>query len=194
MPTLSDTSARALLTLLVLAAVVGVLALMRRGWRRRGQRQADLPEPTSLPLPGAAAAPVAAPDTDVVVRWGPVEGRYLATTGSGDWLDRIVVHGLGVPSQAAVTVRDDGVLVSRSGARDLFVPRGDLLAAQLGQAIAGAVYEEGGLVVLTWQLGDRVLDTGFRATHVDDHEKLVASMAGLVSSGDVPGAASGGAA
>ena len=194
MPTLSDTATRTLLTLLVVAAVVGVLALMRRGWRHRGHRQADLPEPTALPLPGAAATPVVAPDGDAVARCGPVEGRYLATTATGDWLDRIVVHGLGVPSRAAVTVRDDGVLVSRAGARDLFVPRADLLEAQLGQAIAGAVYEEGGLVLLTWQLGDRVLDTGFRASHVDDHEQLVAAMTALRRPSGPPTSASGDAA
>jgi hypothetical protein len=188
----SDGTSRALLTALVVLAVVGVLVLMRRGWRRRAGRQADLPVPSDQPLPGPAATPAAAPDADSATRCGPVSGRYLATTSTGDWLDRIVVHGLGVPSRADVTVRDDGVLITRTGARDLFVPRDDVLGARLGRGIAGAVYEEGGLVVLSWQLGDQVLDTGFRAKQADEHAELVAAVARLGPAGPGPATRDGG--
>jgi hypothetical protein len=194
MPALSDTTTRTLLTLLVVLAAVAAVALMRRGWRRRAQRQADLPAPSVVALPGTSAKPAAEPPSEATVRRGPVAGRYLATTASGDWLDRIVVHGLGVPSQAAITVRDDGILVERTGARDVFVPGEDLVEVQLGRAIAGAVYEEGGLLVLTWRLGDRVLDTGFRAGRVDEHAELVDAIAPLVGWDGRPGAEVGGAA
>ena len=39
----------------------------------------------------------------------PIDGRYLASTTAGDWLDRVVVHGLGVPSRAQVLVTRTGV-------------------------------------------------------------------------------------
>lgn len=176
---MSDTETRALLTALVVLVTLAVLGLMLLGWRRRGRRQGDLPAPSGAPLVGSAEAPEEAPDSASPVVLGPVSGRYLATTTSGDWLDRIVVHGLGVPSRAEVTVREDGVLVSRTGARDLFVPAAAVDAARLDRAIAGAVYEEGGLVVLTWQLGGRRLDTGFRADQPDRHGALVDAVGGL---------------
>jgi hypothetical protein len=175
----SDTAARALLTALVVLAIVGVLLAMLRGWRRRAERQADLPVPSEVALPGVPTPPQDRPDTASAVRYGPVPGRYLATTDTADWLDRIVVHGLGVPSRAEVTVRDDGVLVERTGARDLFVPRGDVRGARLDRGIAGAVYEDGGLVVLTWQLGPKLVDTGFRGDRPDEHGDLVAAMSRL---------------
>lgn len=176
---MTDAQLRALLTGLVVLVALAVLGLMLRGWRRRGRSQADLPAPSGLPLVGSADAPAEAPDDASPVRLGPVAGRYLATTTSGDWLDRIVVYGLGVPSRAEVSVREDGVLVSRTGARDLFVPADDVSGARLDRAIAGAVYEDGGLVVLTWRLGDRRLDTGFRADQPDRHAALVEAVGGL---------------
>lgn len=177
---MTDTQLRALLTVAVALSAVGLLLLMLRGWRRRGRRQADLPIPSDSPLPGVTDAPADPPEQDAPVRLGPVPGRYLATTASGDWLDRIVVHGLGVPSRAEVTVRDDGVLVTRTGARDVFVPGPDVRGARRDRAIAGAVYEDGGLVVLTWLLGDQELDTGFRADHPETHEGLVTALSGLL--------------
>lgn len=189
---MTDAQLRALLTGVVVLVIVVTLLLMLRGWRRRGHRQADLPVPSDTPLPGVADGPAELPDGDSPVRLGPVTGRYLATTSTGDWLDRIVVHGLGVPSRAEVTVRDDGVLVQRTGARDVFVPVGAVRGARLDRAIAGAVYEDGGLVVLTWQLGGHELDTGFRADQPDGHGRLAAALAGLggapVQDGGAPGA------
>lgn len=176
---MSDSLERALLTAGVVAVVVVALLAMRAGWRRRARGQADLPVPSDAPLPGVPEAPAEAPAADATIRLGPEPGRYLATTTSGDWLDRVVVHGLGVPSRAELTVRDDGVLVTRTGARDLFVPRDDVVGARLDRGIAGAVYEDGGLAVLTWRLGGRELDTGFRSDHPDDHDALVAAIGSL---------------
>lgn len=176
---MSDTVQRWVLTGAVVLVVVAALLLMRRGWRRRAQAQADVPVPSDAPLPGAPTPPAETPDAAAPVRLGPVGGRYLATTTAGDWLDRIVVHGLGVPSRAEVTVREDGALITRTGARDLFVPSDDVVGARLDRGIAGAVYEDGGLVVLTWRLGDRDLDTGFRSDHPDGHAELVTALAAL---------------
>ena len=184
---MSDAAARAALTGLVALAVLVALGLMLKGWRGRAERQAELPVPSDAPLPGGAAPPAEGPAAAAPVRLGPLPGRYLATTTSGSWLDRVVVHGLGAPSRAELTVRDDGVLLTRTGARDLFVPREDLADAHLDRGIAGAVYEDGGLVVLTWRLGDQLLDTGFRADQPDRHAEVVGSVVGLGYAHPSPG-------
>ena len=55
-----------------------------------------------------------------------VPARYLGTTRSGDWLDRVVVHGLGVPSAAQVwpSTTDRGVDRSATARPIVFVAAG----------------------------------------------------------------------
>ncbi len=154
---------RALFVALVLGAVALSLVGMRRGWLARARRQAELPAPPAVPVAGDPHAGVLA---------GPFPGRYLATTFDGDPLDRVVVHELGVRARCAVTVRDDGVLLEREGARDLFLPR-DGLGVRLDRGIAGSAYEEGGVLVLLWRLGGRDLATGLRLPSADDTSAVV---------------------
>jgi len=182
---------------LVRAALVGalalvlfaVLALMRRAWRRKAVRQRDIPVPREAPT--------------VSIEWvtEPLAGRYLSSTRAGDWLDRIVVHSMGVPSRAVMGVVTDGVWIERQGERDVFVPRESLVEARLDRGIAGKVYEQGGIVVVMWRLGDMVIDTGFRAQNPDHHAELVTavnacrvetSSPSLSTPGAEPGATPGG--
>lgn len=148
------------LRILLVAIVIGVVALvvlgMRRGWRARATRQVDIPAPMPAPEPFGS------------VLFGPVKGLYVASTDAADWLDRIVVHDLGVGSRAELEVGQAGILLRRQGARDVFIPRGDLVAAEPGRGIAGKVYERGGVLILTWRLGGRLVNTGFRADTADE--------------------------
>lgn len=145
----------------LLLFVAFVYWLMRQGWKWRGSLQSDLPE---LPQ-----APEEA-DGDVTLR---LSGRYHGSTTAGQWLDRIVAHGLGVRSRVELTLTDAGVDVVRPGATDFFVPAGQLRAARLDKGIAGKVLAEGGLLVLTWQHGDRLLDSGFRSDRAAEHTAWV---------------------
>ena len=133
----------------VIAGIVLVLIAMRRGWLHRARRQQDIPEPPEPPT-GWAGSPA-------------IAGLFLGSTAAGDWLDRIVVHDLGVRSRADLEVGDQGVLLRRTGARDVFIPRTDLRGARSERGIAGKAYARDGVVVLTWDLGGRLIDTGFRA-------------------------------
>jgi hypothetical protein len=156
----------------VMVLAVGVLLLlMRRGWRRRAARQADLPP---LPAPPQQLGGQLLP---------PVEGYYVSSTSAGDWLDRIVVRDLGVRSRAVVRVSGAGVLFERAGATDVFVPSAWLRGVRREPGMAGKFVEDGGLVVLTWEFGERLLDTGFRARRGRDTDALVAAAAGLVTDG-----------
>lgn len=160
---------RLLLTGGLLVLLVVCYLLMWRGWRRRGARQRDLP-----PLPEVPEAVARGP---VVAR---SEGTYVVTTAAGDWLDRIVVHGLGERSLAHLIVTDQGVLFSRVGAPDVFIAADAVLGARLERGMAGKYVEEGGLVVVTWQHGQRQLDTGFRPRAAADRDALVAAVQALV--------------
>ena len=55
-------------------------------------------------------------------------------------------------------------------------------AVRLERGIAGAVYEEGGVVVVTWALGDVAVDTGFRARQFNRHAAIAEAIQRLVRS------------
>jgi hypothetical protein len=169
---------RLVLTVIVVAGCAVVLWLMYRSWQRKGQRQRDLPPVVDLREPHDVS--------DALL--GPLPGKYLATTRAGDWLDRVVVHGLGVPSRASLAVLPRGVLIERQGADDVFIPRASVQEARLDRAIAGAVYEDGGVVVISWTLGDARVDTGFRAQEYTRHDEVVRAVAALAAApaGDAP--------
>jgi hypothetical protein len=151
---------RILLTLLVIAVLSGVYWLMWRGWKNRAARQGDLPVPV-------AAAPEGSEFGDAV------EGVYASTTTHGDWLDRIAVHGLGVRSNAWVRVGRAGVFIEREAAPDVFIPAENLESVQAAPGIAGTVTGGEGLVLVSWRLGERVLDTGFHPRAKADRTRLI---------------------
>jgi hypothetical protein len=159
---------RILLVLGVLAVIALVLLGMRRGWKRRAASQADVPAP-ELP-----------PETMGTVAAGPVGGVFLGTTRHGDWLDRIVVHDLGVRSRAVVEVGDVGIAMRREGARDVLVPVESVRGATLARGIAGKAYERDGVLVITWDLGGRLVDTGFRADSAEDQQRILDAVAGFM--------------
>ncbi|GAA2034653.1 hypothetical protein WDZ16_07680 [Pseudokineococcus marinus] len=163
--------------LLVLAAIPVLWALMWWGWRRRSRRQRDLPAPPAAPRdPGA-----------VVLE--PREGVYVSTTTAGDWLDRVVAHGLGRRSACEVGVFAAGVSVAREGEDVLWLPADRLLRVRRERGMAGKYVDREGLVVLTWLLGpgeDLEVDTGLRLRRDADADALVAALAAVL-----PGTAAG---
>jgi hypothetical protein len=142
--------------------------LMREGWKWRGTLQGDLPE-----LPTAPAGP------------GParlsMSGRYHGSTTAGQWLDRIVAHGLGTRSRAELTLTDAGLDVVRPGAAGFFVPVAALRGARLDKGIAGKVLTEGGLLVVTWAHGDRLIDSGFRSDRSAEHGEWAATLNEMIN-------------
>ncbi|WP_445284282.1 PH-like domain-containing protein [Streptomyces sp. DSM 118148] len=142
--------------------------LMREGWKWRGTLQSDLPAP-----PGA-------PEATGPVRLS-MSGRYHGSTTAGQWLDRIVAHGLGTRSRAGLTLTDAGLRVERPGANDFFVPAAALRGARLDKGIAGKVLTEGGLLVVTWELGDKLIDSGFRSDHAAEHTEWVDTLNKMIN-------------
>jgi hypothetical protein len=146
---------RLLLTLGTLAVCLGGYALMARGWRSRLRRQQDV-----------AAPPVSDGTAAVLLDWVP--GLYVGTTSAGDWLDRITAHRLSDRATGELCVAADGVHVLRDDLPEVFVPAADLRSVTIEQSLAGKIVSTG-MLVLTWQLGDREVATAFRADDPDAH-------------------------
>jgi hypothetical protein len=154
--------------LLLLLLVPVLWGLMWWGWRSRARRQGDLPVPTAPPAdPGPPA-------------YGPVEAVYVSSTRAGDWLDRVVAHGLGERSSASVSVHAGGVQVARGGAPDLWLPAAALDDVRRERGAAGKFVDAEGLVTLAWRLGDHPLDTHLRTRHESDREPLAAAVRTLI--------------
>ena len=158
--------------LLLTAAVVAVIALtmwaMWWGWRRRATR-----EENQIPAPPAAPAELSAP-------MAVAQGKYIGTVKSGDWMVRVLAHGLGAPAAARLSVHREGVLIERDGAQELFIPAGTLRQVGVGRGLAGTVVERDGMAIIGWNCGDVALDTGFRSPVAAEQREVTQAAAALV--------------
>lgn len=152
--------ARVVLVAVMAALIALALWGMRRGWLNRGRRQADIPAPAAQPPAGEELS-------------DPVDGLFAGTGTSGDWMNRIVVFDLGVRSRTAVSWGPAGIWFDRQGARGLFIPAAAIVSVRTDRGVAGTVRSKDGMVVVTWRLGDRVLDTGFRADVTSGHATVL---------------------
>jgi hypothetical protein len=182
----TDLGDRLLWVLALLALIALVYWLMWRAWHKRAARQSDLPE---LPqIPDDLGTPLAHPSPTTTLNGGgrppllTMSGRYHASTTAGDWLDRIAARGLGTRSLVELTLTEQGVAVRRPAAADFFIPAEALRGARLDKGIAGKVVPDGGLLVITWQHGDRLIDSGFRSEHPAEHPEWVTALSNLNTS------------
>ena len=137
--------------LILFALLVLAYLGMWRGWRHRaGKHQ----------LPPLVEAPKVA---DLPTARLEAGARYFGTTISADWLDRVVARGLGARSPARLNLSEEALDVVRL-AGSFRIPTSALRGARHDQGIAGKVVPPHGLLVITWQHGDYLLDTGFRLT------------------------------
>ncbi|MEU9205775.1 hypothetical protein [Streptomyces sp. NPDC048332] len=166
----TDWSARISWVVGLAVLIAFVYWLMRQGWKWRGSLQSGLRDLASTP-DGFA-------DGEKLLT---LTGRYHASTTAGQWLDRIVAHGLGTRSRVELTLTEQGLDVVRPGATDFFVPAADLREARTDKALAGKVLPEGGLLVITWALGDQLIDSGFRSDHSAEHAAWVDAVNGLTT-------------
>ncbi|SEM45868.1 hypothetical protein [Streptacidiphilus jiangxiensis] len=155
----------------ILLVIALVYWLMRQGWNWRKTVQSGLPEPAAVP----------SRTTEPILE---SEGRYVGSTTAGNWLDRVAAHRLGERSLVELTLSAEGLKVVRPASQSFFVPVADLRGARLDKGIAGKVFPEGGLLVITWQLGDQQLDSGFRADRSSEHDNWVTAIEVLITAHD----------
>ncbi|WOC59345.1 hypothetical protein RI444_12350 [Paenarthrobacter sp. AT5] len=168
-----------LLSALVTAGLIAVaLAMIGLGWRNRLRRQSDVERLPEVPRQLTPATVVA-------------DGQYVSTTTAGDWLDRIAVQGLGIRTHAELSVHAEGVLFDRPGAAPVFIPREALTDSRSASGMAGKFVEKDGLLVISWKLGSRELDTGFRSRNSADQDRLRQAIQELTSAAPQADADSG---
>ncbi len=153
---------RTILQATVVMFLALLLLLMVLGWMARRRRQRDI-----VPLQQAPA------DLGTVLT--TLDGKYVATTASGDPLDRIAVHGLGFRSNVTAVVAETGILLQLPG-KDLFIPLGDLRDVRRATWTIDRVVEKDGLHLIEWMLGDRVVDSYLRMAEPTEFERAARSL------------------
>ncbi|MDJ0315911.1 PH-like domain-containing protein [Arthrobacter antibioticus] len=153
--------------ILTLMLVVVVFGLMGWGWRNKLKRQAEV-----APLPPIPA--------DLGTALISVPGTYVVTTTTGDWLDRLAVHELGIRTPGVVHVYPRGIVMDRSGAQDIFIAKECLTDVGTASGMAGKFVERDGLVVISWFLEETEVDTGFRTTEAGAKRPLMEALQGLL--------------
>ncbi len=151
---------RLLLVGATLLVIAGLLGLMRWGWKGRERRQIDVSRP--LPMP----------PHDAIFKLD-IPGVYIGAARNGDWLDRIVVHGLGVRSRAALNVGDRGLWVERVHANSFFVPADEINRVRIDRGVAGTVRSKDSVIVVTFALGTTLVDFGFRPDGDEGRDLIV---------------------
>ncbi|MEO9104353.1 MAG: ABC transporter permease [Terrimesophilobacter sp.] len=152
-------------SMIIGAILVLAILAMYLGWRARGRRQNDIESLAVVPEN---------PGTVIAV----ASGLYVATTLANQPLERITVKGLGFRSRAMVSVTEQGVILALTGQAPVFIARESLRAVDRATWTIDTAVESGGLVVFSWQLGNRELDSYLRVD--GDSEELLNAAADLI--------------
>lgn len=166
---------RFLLTLLVLAFFLLGVWGMRRGWRRKAREQSVVYDPF--------------PEIPADIEGDPLDtakGIYVATTDAGRWQERIVARGTGMRGPATLGRYATGVVVDRDGAAGFFIPAESIVDVKTAKGMAGKVMGTPGLLVITWRLGERTVDTGFRGDDIAAYPRWIEGLTTESSKGETP--------
>ncbi|MEO6200717.1 MAG: hypothetical protein ABIX44_06085 [Cryobacterium sp.] len=158
---------RAVPTLIIVAVLLGLLALMLRSWRARARRDAQLVP--GHPQPNGEATPLA-----------EARVNYVATTPRERPLERLAIRGLGFRARGALTVTDAGVSVDLPGEQAVFIPAEAIEVLTPATVAIDRAVETDGLLRLGWRLhdtdtasGDLVsVDSYFRIPDSFDRDRI----------------------
>lgn len=158
---------RVLLALAVFAFFALCVYGMWHGWQRRARHQAaTLPE---FPKQPKTLGEDLIPSTT---------GVYIGTTNAGNWQDRIQVGDIGHRAEATLRLVPEGLSIERTGAEDLFIPKKAIRDVRTDKGLAGKVMFGEGLLVIQWELEDRLFDTGFRGDDKSVYETWAVALVG----------------
>lgn len=155
-------------TLLIVVVTLLIFFGMWWGWRSRVRRDAALAP--AHDVPAGLGAPV-------------VSARvlYVATTRAGQALERLAIRGLGFRAQGTLAVFATGALISLDGNEDVWAPASDLAAAAPAQVAIDKVVEKGGLLKLSWTIGETLVDSYFRVLEPEKSSRLYDAIDSLTS-------------
>jgi len=164
----------------VVVVIIGVV--MRRmtgGWKRRGERQAELIGQLP-PMPDMLGGATIAPTRGLYVGTTFAGAGALRASGSSTaWLERVAVGDLGYRAKAVLTRYPEGILLERSGAGPIWIPQDAVTAIRTVRALAGKVIpgrgrgkpeSAAGILAIRWRLPTGTeIDTGFRGDDGRDY-------------------------
>lgn len=165
---------RAIWVVVLIALAALAMYGMRRGWVNRAKRQEAL-------LPQFPEVPEGAEEEPELLE--ATTGLYVGTTLDGDWQDRVVVGDVGHRAEASAHLRRSGLLLERAGASPLWIPSEQLRRVRVDHKLANKVVPGGGMLVVTWQLGEHALDTGFRGDDKAKQNEWADAVRALVPTG-----------
>jgi len=115
---------------------------------------------------------------------GPDTGLYLGSTMAPSWQNRVVVGDISDRASATIAEFAEGILISRQGASDIWIPRAAITAVRTERGIAGKVMSADGVLVIRWVLPSGTeIDTGIRADDKSIYPGWVDAFAGQHDSG-----------
>ncbi|GAA2381308.1 hypothetical protein GCM10009855_21730 [Gordonia cholesterolivorans] len=152
-------------TVVALAVWLTLVAMVVRGWRNRGRRQAET----------VGELPVAPADPGELIR-GPHTGLYLGSTMAPSWQNRIAVGDFGDRANAQLSAFPAGLLIERSGASQIWIPEESIVAVRTERGLAGKAMSRDGVLVIRWALPTGIqVDSGLRADDKSVYPEWVAA-------------------
>jgi hypothetical protein len=137
-----------------------VIQLMMRGWRRRGERQAEI-------IGALPDVPDELGSAMITTR-----GVYCGCTMAPNWNERITAGDLGYRSKAVLSRHPEGILLQRIRARPIWIPQDSVTAVRIERGIAGKVATRVGVLAIRWRLPSGAeIDTGFRASNRSEYDR-----------------------
>lgn len=158
---------RLLPTIVVVVLILLIFTGMIFGWRARQHRQASLVR--ALPVP-----------RDIGSELLSLDVFYVATTIAGEPLNRVAVSGLGYRARASITVATEGIVLSLAGEPDAFIPTAELRGVERATWTIDRVVETGGLVCVSWMLGDTAVDSYLRVAQPPDPSPLIEAIEKII--------------
>lgn len=113
-----------------------------------------------------------------------VEGFYVATTVSGEPLNRISAYGLGARGRATISVSQQGLVIERKGEPSLALSARDIISIDLVSGAIDRVVEPGGLIAITWSADSVQLETSIRIVDEEKRGLLIQNLSPLVVKGN----------
>lgn len=165
---------------LVAVVIVGLAAwLMVRSWKRRTVRDERI---TPYPLPASLGPSIL--ETEVL---------YVATTPTGEPLERLAVNGLAFRGAARIEIAPEGMVLRVAGEPASFLPADRIVSAGGASYAIDRGVEPEGLVAVTWiaNLADPEqaaphVDSYLRARYPGDSARIIAAITDIAAARTAP--------
>ncbi|WGD36285.1 hypothetical protein [Lysinibacter sp. HNR] len=158
-------------TLIIIALLGALFALMWWAWSARKKRSSHLLQPLSeLTVLGESL--------------GQFDVLYVSTTPADQPLERIALPGLTFRGHGVVEVTTTGIMLDIAGERSTAIEKQDIRGADTAQTTIDKAVERDGLIVVQWNLrttsGDSSpVDSYFRITHPEEKLRFMSLVSEL---------------